>query len=53
MNEMFQAQQYFDQAVAGTDKDSLYNLALNGGEGKYGMLDIADEYSGTHSRKPC
>lgn len=47
MNEMFKAQQYFDQAVNGTEKDSLYNLALNGGEGKFGMLDIAKEYSGT------
>ncbi|MEZ4793856.1 MAG: tetratricopeptide repeat protein [Gelidibacter sp.] len=47
MNEMFQAQQYFDQAVNGTAKDSLYTLALNGGEGKFGMLDIAKEYSGT------
>ncbi len=47
MNEMFQAQQYFDQAVNGTAKDSLYTLALNGGGGKFGMLDIANEYSGT------
>lgn len=47
MNEMFQAQQYFDQAVNGTAKDSLYTLALNGGAGKFGMLDIAKEYSGT------
>lgn len=47
MNEMFQAQKYFNQAVTGTEKDSLYTLALNGGEGKLGMLDIASEYSGT------
>lgn len=47
MNEMFKAQQYFDQAVNGTSKDSLFTLALNGGEGKYGMLDITKEYSGT------
>jgi len=47
MNEMFKAQQYFEQAVVGTDKDSLYTLALNGGEGKYGMVDIAEKYSGT------
>ncbi|UKM65039.1 tetratricopeptide repeat protein [Flavobacteriaceae bacterium GSB9] len=49
MNDMFQAQQYFDQAVTGVEKDSLYNLALNGGEGKFGMLDIIEEYSGTPS----
>ena len=47
MNEMFQAQQYFNEAVTGADKDSLYTLSLNGGEGKYGMIDIANEYSGT------
>ncbi|MBD0824988.1 tetratricopeptide repeat protein [Aestuariibaculum marinum] len=49
MNDMFQAQKYFDQAVNGVEKDSLFNLALNGGEGKYGMLDIIEEYSGTAS----
>ncbi|GAA4238938.1 hypothetical protein GCM10022291_31340 [Postechiella marina] len=49
MNDMFQAQKYFDQAVTGVEKDSLYNLALNGGEGKFGMLDIISEYSGTDS----
>ena len=47
MNEMFTAQKYFDQAVNGTEKDSLYTLALNGAEGKFGMLDIVEEYSGT------
>lgn len=47
-NEMYYPQQYFDQALTNTAaKDSLYNLALNGGEGKYGFLDIIDEYSGT------
>lgn len=47
MNDMFQAQKYFDQAVNGVAKDSLFNLALNGGEGKFGMLDIISEYAGT------
>jgi len=47
MNDMFKAQQYFDQAVTGSEKDSLFILALNGGEGKFGMLDIIEEYSGT------
>ncbi|UOK43862.1 MULTISPECIES: tetratricopeptide repeat protein [Flavobacterium] len=47
-NEMFQAQQYFQQAVDGqTANDSLYNLALKGGEGKLGFIGIADSYSGT------
>ncbi|WP_299555588.1 tetratricopeptide repeat protein [Seonamhaeicola sp.] len=47
MNDMFQAQKYFDEAQTGVAKDSLYNLALNGGEGKFGMLDIISEYGGT------
>ena len=47
-NELFYPQQYFDQAVnSSADRDSLYNLALNGAEGKYGFLDIIDEYKGT------
>ncbi len=47
-NEMFYPQQYFAQAVNSTAaQDSLYNLALNGAEGKYGFLDIIDEYNGT------
>ncbi len=47
MNEMYTAQQYFDQAVNSQEKDSLFTLALNGGEGKFGMIDIVEEYSGT------
>lgn len=46
-NEMNKAREYFEEAVAGTEKDSLFNLALKGGEGKYGMVDIADKYSST------
>ncbi|MBT4916078.1 MAG: hypothetical protein HON66_04540 [Formosa sp.] len=46
-NDMFQSQQYFDKAVNGASKDSLFTLALNGANGKYGFLDIADVYSGT------
>jgi tetratricopeptide (TPR) repeat protein len=49
MNDMFQAQKYFDEAVNGVEKDSLFNLALNGGEGKFGMLDIIEEYKGTQA----
>jgi len=47
MNDMFQAQKYFNEAVNGTEKDSLYTLSLSGGEGKYGMLDIISEHKGT------
>ena len=47
MNEMYTAKKYFDDAVNGISSDSLYKMSLNGGEGKYGMLDIINEYSGT------
>jgi len=47
MNEMYTAKKYFDDAVSGISSDSLYGMALNGGEGKYGMLDIINEYGGT------
>ena len=47
-NEMMYPQQYFDQALYATaEKDSLFTLALNGAEGKFGFLDIIDEYNGT------
>jgi len=48
-NEMFKAQEYFDNAVNGnsTVRDSLYTLALNGGEGKYGFLEIIENYGST------
>ncbi|WP_298521153.1 hypothetical protein [uncultured Kordia sp.] len=56
-NEVFQANSYFNQAVninltenmlnGMATRDSLYNLALNGGEGKYGYLKIISEYGGT------
>ncbi|VAV82582.1 TPR domain protein [hydrothermal vent metagenome] len=50
MNDMFAAQQYFDQAITNSvAKDSLFTLALNGGEGKFGMLDIISEYKGTNA----
>jgi len=29
------------------ESDSLFKLALNGAQGKYGFLDIVNEYSGT------
>jgi len=47
MNEMYTAKKYFDEAASGVASDSLYNMALNGGEGKYGMLDIINEYGGS------
>ncbi|NNE32299.1 MAG: tetratricopeptide repeat protein [Winogradskyella sp.] len=47
MNEMYTAKKYFDDAASGVASDSLYKMALNGGDGKYGMLDIINEYGGT------
>ncbi len=50
-NEMFQAQEYFNQALdnSGAQSDSLYNMALLGGQGKFGFLDIIDEYGSTNA----
>ena len=45
--EMFVAQQNFQKATDGVASDSLYKLSLNGSEGKFGFLKIADQYSGT------
>lgn len=48
-NEMFMAQQYFDNALqaTGAQSDSLFNLALTGGQGKYGFEDIIENYGST------
>ncbi len=48
-NDMFQAKKHFNDAVSGVSSDSLYNLALNGSGGKFGMLDIIKEHSGTQT----
>jgi len=47
--QMFVAQKNFELATAGTSSDSLYTLALNGSEGKWGFVKIADEFSGTNA----
>ncbi|AOW19975.1 tetratricopeptide repeat protein [Urechidicola croceus] len=47
-NELAFPKKYFEQAnAANVAKDSLYTLGLEGGEGKFGFIDIADEFSGT------
>lgn len=51
VSELNQAQYYFELAVNSIDSDSLFNRALNGGEGKYGFLDIIDNYKGTSAAK--
>jgi TolA-binding protein len=37
--------------VNSVDSDSLYRRALNGGEGKFGFLDIIENYKGTPAAK--
>ncbi len=49
MNEMFQAQTYYEQALIASSKDSLFNLSIKGGNGKFGFLDIIDNYGGTNA----
>lgn len=47
MNDMFQAQLYFEKAVDGEDAAENYSLALNGADGKFGFLDIIQNYKST------
>lgn len=49
-NELAFPRKYFDEAAtAGSGIDSLLTLSLEGADGKYGFLDIADSYSGTNA----
>jgi tetratricopeptide (TPR) repeat protein len=49
-NELAFPRKYFDQATkATTGIDSLYTLGLEGAEGKYGFIDVAQAYSGTNA----
>ncbi len=45
--EMYVAQKNFEAATNAPAADSLYNLALNGAEGKLGFVKIAEDFSGT------
>ena len=46
--EIFQAQDFFEKGLADEDlRDSLFQNALSGANGKYGFLDIIENYSGT------
>lgn len=47
MNDMFQAQLYFEKAVDGEDAEENFRLALNGADGKFGFLDIIHNYKST------
>ena len=47
-NELAYPRAYFDQAQTNSvAADSLYNVALNGADGKYGLVEIADKFSNT------
>ncbi len=49
LEESTQAFSFYEQATnaTGEDQDSLYTLALEGGEGKYGLIKIAENYGAT------
>jgi tetratricopeptide (TPR) repeat protein len=49
VNQMFVAQQNFQKAAEGTSSDSLYKISLNGADGKWGFIKIANEFAGTDS----
>ena len=51
ISELNQAQIYFDLALNSVQSDSLFLRSLNGGEGKYGFLDIIENYSNTPAAK--
>lgn len=49
-NDLNQSQIYFEMALESSnevERDSLFNLAVTGVGGKFGFVDIADEYSST------
>lgn len=51
-NELSQSQTFFDMALESAqtqERDSLFNLAINGAQGKFGFVDVAKEYSSTKS----
>jgi tetratricopeptide (TPR) repeat protein len=49
-NELAFPRKYYDQAsTAGSGIDSLLTLGLEGVDGKYGFLDVADSFSGTNA----
>lgn len=49
-DELAYPKSFFDKAQIGTSEvDSLYNLALNGADGRYGLLDIIENYGSTNA----
>lgn len=47
VSELNQAQYYFNLAVNGEETAALYQRAIEGGDGKYGFLDIIENYGNT------
>lgn len=47
VSELNQAQYYFNLALNGEDSGALYARSINGGGGKYGFLDIIENYGST------
>jgi len=47
-DELAFPKRYFEEAQnTSVSVDSLYSLSLNGADGKYGLIDIVDNYGGT------
>tara|TARA_B100001250_G_C19757664_1_gene770919 strand:- start:143 stop:901 length:759 start_codon:yes stop_codon:yes gene_type:complete len=51
ITELNQAQYYFNLALNNEESNDLFNNAINGGGGKFGFLDIIENYKNTPSSK--
>ncbi len=49
ITELNQAQYYFNLALNNEEQNDLFNSAINGGGGKFGFLDIIQNYENTPS----
>ena len=49
ITELNQAQYYFNLALNSEEPTNLYNNAISGGGGKFGFLDIIENYQNTPS----
>ena len=49
ITELNQAQYYFNLALNSEEQSNLFNYAINGGGGKFGFLDIIQNYEDTPS----
>ena len=53
VSELNKAQYFFEMALVSNESESLFRLALNGGEGKYGFLDIVYDTLSIQQEKIC